>query len=160
MQRKNKMLRHIMREGMFYITFQPHSCQSTERLPCVVALPLWYHWKWKLKYQGTFILQIFTFQFTLLKRQLSLLFSEGKIKGLSAVQTFTKNNNNRKSKLDTSAYNAYCIHVKPGGEARMQIYIFMQQIGKDSSNHQAFFFPAGHATSWYLKSSRYLMSSR
>lgn len=160
MQRKNKMLRHIMREGMFYITFQPHSCQSTERLPCVVALPLWYHCKWKLKYQGTFILQIFTFQFTLLKRQLSLLFSEGKIKGLSAVQTFTKNNNNRKSKPDTSAYNAYCIHVKPGGEARMQIHIFMQQIGKDSSNHQAFFFPAGHATSWYLKSSRYLMSSR
>ena len=85
-------------------------------------------------------MQIFTFQFTLLKRQLSLLFSEGKIKGLSAVQTFTKNNNNRKSKLDTSAYNAYCIHVKPEGEARMQIHIFMQQIGKDSSNHQAFFF--------------------
>lgn len=140
MQRKNRMLRHITREGMFYITFQPHSCQSTERPPCVGALPLWYHCKWKLKYQGTFNLQIFTFQFTLLKRQLSLLFSEGKIKGLSAVQTFTANNNNRTSKPDTSAYNAYCIHVKPGGNACMQIHIFMQPIGKDSSSHQAFFF--------------------
>lgn len=140
MQRKNKMLRHITREGMFYITFQPHSCQSTERPPCVGALPLWSHCKWKLKYQGTFILQIFTFQFTLLKRQLSLLFSEGKIKGFFAVQTFTANNNNRTSKPDMSAYNAYCIHVKPGGNACMQIHIFMQQIGKDSSSHQAFFF--------------------
>lgn len=141
MQRKNKMLRHIMREGMFYITFQPHSCQSTERLPCVVALPLWYHYKWKLKYQGTFILQIFTFQFTLLKRQLSLLFSEGKIKAfllfrhsLRTIITENLNLTRLPIMLTVSMWSLEERHA-------CKYTFFMQQIGKDSSSHQAFFFP-------------------
>lgn len=78
-------------------------------------------------------MQIFTFQFTPLRRQLSLLFSEREMKGLSAIQTSTTNNNNTKSKPDTTAYDAYCIPVKiihvseRKEEAAMQMHISKQQ---------------------------------
>lgn len=68
------------------------------------------------------------------------------MKGLSAVQTSTMNNNNTKSKPDTTAYDAYCIPVKiihvseRREEAAMQMHISKQQkIGKNSAVFKAFF---------------------